>query len=109
VETRGQAGEEPDLDSVKQMMDLKHRWDTAANAGARHEVWDDMLSLWADQVYTIGIVSGVDELVVVDTRLRNVPERAIWNYNPGAFFGVYKPDTFWFEGGMDSLSAMKSD
>ena len=48
------------------------------------------------------------QLIVVDKKLRNVPERAVWNFNPGAFFGVYKPDTFWFDGGSDGVSAMTS-
>ena len=28
--------------------------------------------------------------------LRNVPTKGIYNFDPGAFFGIYKPDTFWF-------------
>jgi len=108
VETRGQAGEEPDLKSVKDMMAMKHEWDVAPDEAVRHAVWHKMLGMWADQVYTIGIVSGVDELIVVDKKLRNVPERAVWNFNPGAFFGVYKPDTFWLEGSGDGISAMTS-
>lgn len=108
VETRGQAGEKPDLDSVMKMMEMKAEWDAAPDDAGRRAVWHKMLSMWANQVYTIGIVSGVDELVVVNKRLRNVPESAVWNFNPGAFFGVYKPDTFWFEGGRDDVSAMKA-
>ncbi len=27
---------------------------------------------------------------------RNVPERGVYNFEPGAFFGMYRPDTFWF-------------
>jgi peptide/nickel transport system substrate-binding protein len=37
--------------------------------------------------------------VVVNDRLRNVPGEGIYNWEPGAFFGVYHPDTFWFEDG----------
>jgi len=36
--------------------------------------------------------------LVVSNRLRNVPEQAIYNWEPGAHFGVYRPDTFWFDG-----------
>ena len=28
--------------------------------------------------------------------LRNVPSDGIWNWDPGAHFGIYRPDTFWF-------------
>jgi len=34
--------------------------------------------------------------VVVDRRLRNVPANGLYNWNPGAHFGIYQPDTFWF-------------
>jgi len=33
--------------------------------------------------------------VVVDNRLRNVPEKGVYNWNPGAHFGIYHPDGFW--------------
>jgi peptide/nickel transport system substrate-binding protein len=32
----------------------------------------------------------------VTRRLRNVPETGIYNFEPGAFFGIYRPDAFWF-------------
>ena len=34
--------------------------------------------------------------VVVSSRLRNVPRTGIYNWDPGAFFGIYRPDSFWF-------------
>ena len=34
--------------------------------------------------------------VVVTNRLHNVPDKAIYSFEPGAFIGVYMPDTFWF-------------
>ena len=55
-----------------------------------------MLAIRADQMFTIGTVRGVPQPVVVSNRLRNVPEEAIYNWDPGAFFGVYHPDSFWF-------------
>ena len=30
-------------------------------------------------------------------KLRNVPEEGIYNWDPGALFGIYKPDGFWFD------------
>jgi peptide/nickel transport system substrate-binding protein len=26
-----------------------------------------------------------------------VPEQGFYNWDPGAFFGIYRPDTFWFK------------
>ncbi|MFM8988932.1 MAG: hypothetical protein ACKOUS_04565 [Alphaproteobacteria bacterium] len=34
--------------------------------------------------------------MVVSRRLRNVPEVGVYNWDPGAFFGIYRPDAFWF-------------
>ena len=34
---------------------------------------------------------------MVNAKLRNVPEEGIYNWDPGAFFGIYKPDSFWFD------------
>jgi peptide/nickel transport system substrate-binding protein len=33
---------------------------------------------------------------VVTNRLRNIPRKGVYNWNPGAHFGIYRPDTFWF-------------
>ena len=29
--------------------------------------------------------------------LKNVPKKGVYNWEPGAPFGVYGPDTFWFK------------
>jgi peptide/nickel transport system substrate-binding protein len=96
AQSSGQMGEAPDYEPVLQLMALKEEWSKAADDAERTKVWHKMLSIWADQVFTIGIVSGVDQLVVVSNKLRNVPEHGVYNFEPGAFFGIYKPDTFWF-------------
>ncbi len=57
-----------------------------------------MLAIHADQVFTIGIVGRVLQPVASAARLRNLPERAPYMYEPGAYFGIFRPDTFWFEG-----------
>ncbi len=56
-----------------------------------------MLQIWADQVFSIGLVAGVQQPVVVNARLRNVPHDGMYNWDPGAHFGIYKPDGFWFD------------
>jgi len=63
----------------------------------RTAIWHRMLSIHADQVYSIGVVSGVQQPVVVKHGLKNVPEDGIYNWDPGAHFGIYHPDTFWFD------------
>ena len=29
-------------------------------------------------------------------KLVNLPKEGFYNWDPGAFFGIYHPDTFWF-------------
>ena len=41
------------------------------------------------------ILGAVPQPIVVNSDLRNVPENGVFNWNPGAHFGVYMPDTFW--------------
>lgn len=107
VQTGAQMGVEPDLPEVKRLMELKDEWGRAADDDGRAAAWQQMLAIWADRVFTIGIVSGVDQLVVVGNRLRNVPERGVFNFDPGAFFGMYRPDTFWFDDGR-ALTSLES-
>ena len=38
-------------------------------------------------------------------KLRNVPERGIYNFDPGAYFGMYRPDTFWFAESTEQVAA----
>ncbi|MCY4469940.1 MAG: hypothetical protein OXC08_14590, partial [Thiotrichales bacterium] len=78
------------------LAELSRGWLSAADTAARRAIWERMLEVRADNVFSIGIVSGVPQPVVVDARLRNVPETGIYNWDPGAHFGIYRPDTFWF-------------
>jgi peptide/nickel transport system substrate-binding protein len=41
-------------------------------------------------------VAQIPQPIVVSHRLRNVPEEAMYNWEPGAQFGIYRPDSFWF-------------
>ncbi len=95
-ETRGQAGEPPDLAAAERLYALFDDWRFAVDAPARRMAWDEMLDLWADNVFTIGLVSGVRQPVAVKTDLVNVPAEGIYSWDPGAHFGIYRPDTFWW-------------
>jgi peptide/nickel transport system substrate-binding protein len=98
-ETKGRAGTVPDLPEAQELMRLLQTWYDTSGGAEQAKIWDRMLAIHAEQVYTIGVVSGVFQPIVVSNRLRNVPEKAVWNWDPGAHFGVYMPDTFWFEDG----------
>ena len=96
-ETRGKSGEAPDMPEPKRLMALLDQWNAATDDAARADVWEKMLSIYTDQVYTIGTVAAVPQPVVVSSRLHNVPQEAIWSFVPGAFFGIYRPDLFWLD------------
>ena len=103
-ETKGGAGEAPDLPSAVKLRDLYNQWLATASPAAQRDIWQQMLQIWANEVYSIGTVGGVLQPVVVNSKLRNVPEKGIYNWDPGAFFGVYKPDQFWFDTGTPAKS-----
>ena len=97
-ETKGGAGEAIDIVEVRRLMELRNGWVNAPNKAAREAIWREMLDIHAQQVYSFGLVQAVPQPVVVNRMLRNVPDRGIYNWEPGAHFGLYRPDTFWFDG-----------
>ena len=95
-ETGGRAGEKIDLPMAQKLFDLDRQWAASATAAERAEIWHQMLAISANQQFTIGVVSAVPQPVVVNAHLHNVPVKGIYNWNPGALLGIYRPDTFWF-------------
>ena len=79
------------------MLKLNRAWLDANSVEERRQIWHKMLSIRADQMFTIGILAGVPQPVVHNVKLRNVPAKGIYNWDPGAHFGIYRPDTFWFQ------------
>jgi peptide/nickel transport system substrate-binding protein len=96
-ETGGKVGEPVDVPEAAELLALNEAWLAASDRKARLEIWHRMLSIITDQVFTIGLVAAVPQPVVVDKALRNVPQKGVYNWEPGAHFGIYRPDTFWFE------------
>jgi peptide/nickel transport system substrate-binding protein len=94
-EDAGHAGEPPDMPFGRELMRLFNDWFNAGTAEERKSVWESVLTIAADEVPTIGIVAGVPQPIVVSNRLRNVPADGIYNWDPGAQFGIYHPDRFW--------------
>ncbi|QQP89411.1 ABC transporter substrate-binding protein [Skermanella sp. TT6] len=95
-QTGGTAGEKPDMPAAVELMELMGQWRTAPDTAARAEAWHRILGIHADRVFTIGLINGTLQPVVVRSTLRNVPAEGIYNWDPGAHFGIYRPDTFWF-------------
>ena len=95
-QTKGKSGEKPDLPEGLALLALYERWEEATNAVERAAAWTEMLDIHADQQFVIGLISAVSQPVVVSNRLRNVPFTGLYSWNPGAHFGLYRPDQFWF-------------
>jgi peptide/nickel transport system substrate-binding protein len=97
ADTKGKSGEAPDLPPAIRLNELYHSWLAATNETDHARLWHEVLKIWSDQVYSIGLIAGVLQPVVINKRLRNVPEDGMYNWDPGAHFGMYKPDGFWFD------------
>jgi len=96
-ETKGKAGEPPQMPMVARQIERYKSWLLAESPQERTAIWHEMLQTYTDQVFTIGTVNNTRQPVVVNKRLRNVPEEGIYSWAPTAFFGIYRPDTFWFD------------
>jgi len=102
--THGRMGKVPDMQSVRELLDLNSAWNRTRDAQERARIWQRMLQIHADEVFTIGLIGGVSQLVVVNDRLHNVPIRGVYSWKPGALFGIYHPDTFWFSAPKNDLA-----
>lgn len=100
-ETSGAAGEPIDMEAPRRLMDLYLAWRKSRTVDERRTIWEEMLELYCDGVYSIGLVAGILQPLAVSNRMRNVPEEAIYNWDPGAQLGVWQPDTFFFVDGDD--------
>jgi len=96
-EAKGKAGEAPDTPEAKELMTLLDSWNMSTSAEERTQIWEKMLAIYTDQVFTIGTVAAVPQPIVASNRLHNMPPEAIWSFSPGEFFGIYRPDIFWLD------------
>lgn len=96
AETAGRSGEAVDDPAARELLLLEHAWRKSVSELERLRVWQRILEIHAEQVFTIGLVANVRQPVVVSRRLHNVPDIGVYNWDPGAFFGIYRPDSFWF-------------
>jgi peptide/nickel transport system substrate-binding protein len=95
-DTKGVA---PDLAEATELLQLYQNWRVSKSTDERTEIWEKMLAIYTDQVFSIGIVNAALQPVVRSAKLRNVPDTGLYSFDPTCYFGVYMPDTFWFDGG----------
>lgn len=94
-ESNGSKGEQPDLPAAQRLLELFATWKTAADMDVKRTAWEDMLAIHAEEVFTIGVMARVPQPVAHRPDLRNLPESAPYLYDPGAYLGYSRPDTYW--------------
>ncbi|MBS9477029.1 ABC transporter substrate-binding protein [Ancylobacter sp. VKM B-3255] len=107
VDSAGREGEKPDLPAAQELIALAKSWRHSVTTEERASIWSRMLEINAEQVFTIGIVNRLSQPVIVSDKLRNVPDVGIYSFEPGAYFGIYLPDTFWLDDGVSKLDVMR--
>lgn len=98
VISNGKQGESPTDPIVKKLIESKKAWEATTSEADRTRLWHEILSLNVDQVFTIGTVNAVPQPIVISRKLKNVPEKALYSWDPGGHFGIFQPDTFWLDG-----------
>lgn len=93
----GGAGEAPDLPWAEELVDLYSEWLVTSDDDRKREIVTRMLEIHADEVTSIGLIQSIPQPIVVSNRLHNVPEEAVYSWDPGAHFGRYRMDTFWVD------------
>lgn len=92
-----ESGTAPDLVAAADLVAALEAWRQTTDTAQRTEIWHRMLAIRADQVFSIGTVNASLQPVVRSARLRNVPDKALYGFEPTAYMGAYLPDTFWYE------------
>ncbi len=98
TQSHGESGKAPDISEVSRLKDLYDAWRMSSTPEKRKEIWTEMLALYSDQVFSIGLMNATLQPIVVSSKLVNVPEKALWGFEPTCYFGIYMPDTFWLKG-----------
>lgn len=94
------SGTPPEDPAAQELLTLLGNWRRSTTPEVREAVWHRMLAIRADQVFTIGTVNGALQPILKAARLRNVPEKALYGFEPTSYFGAYRPDTFFYDGGV---------
>jgi len=90
-------GNAPDIKEAEELLKLFDAWRAASTQAQRAQIWHRMLQIHSEQQFVIGTVNAVPQPVVMRNSLMNVPEEAIYSWSPGAYLGIFRPDTFWFK------------
>ncbi|CAN7400436.1 ABC transporter substrate-binding protein [Pararhizobium sp. LjRoot255] len=92
----GQYGHAPELPEAAALLALLKSWRRASDTAEKTRIWSEMLSIYTQNVFSIGIVNSTLQPVLHSAFIRNVPERGLYGFDPTCYLGVYMPDTFWY-------------
>ncbi|WP_435693878.1 ABC transporter substrate-binding protein [Rhizobium lusitanum] len=95
--SRQTQGVAPDVPEAAELVRLLGEWGKAASSFERAEIWHKMLSIYSEQVFSIGLINGTMQPILHSSRLQNVPEKALYGFDPTCYLGIYMPDTFWLK------------
>lgn len=96
IESKGKMGEKADLPAAVALLDAYERWRSTSDEAVMRQAWEEMLKNHSENLWIIGTVSGELQPVVRSNRLRNVPEKAEFAWEPTALFGVTRVDEYYF-------------
>lgn len=96
-ETSGEIGEPPDLPEAQTLVELYQQWQVADSNETKQTIWAKILQIQSQQVFTIGLINGVPQPIVVSNRLKGAPVEGIYSWSPTSYFGIYHPDSFWID------------
>ncbi len=93
------AGAAPDIPEAAELVTLLKAWRQTTTTDERAAIWHKMLAIRADQVFTIGTISGALQPVLRSALMRNVPVKGLYGFEPTSYLGAYLPDTFFYAEG----------
>jgi peptide/nickel transport system substrate-binding protein len=97
-ETQGKNGEEPDMVSARQLLGLYRGWLGASDRAEATQVWSQMLQLYSENLWSIGTVAGELQPIVANKKMRNVPDKALYSWEPTSLMGIYRIEEFYYAG-----------
>jgi peptide/nickel transport system substrate-binding protein len=96
VETNGKSGEAVDMPGAKRLTELYDQWMATGDKPAQAAIWREMLANHAENQWVIGTVAGSLQPIVMKNGLQNLPDKALYSWEPTALIGIYRPDEIYW-------------
>ena len=93
--SKGKSGEEPTSD-VKMLYTLWDKMKTTLSEEERVKLGKEIIRSHVENLRTIGTVGNVPQPVIVNKKLRNIPEKGLLSWD-WFYLGLYYPEQFFFK------------